>query len=360
MTWRSGALVVTMSFSMLAGAGCNDIALFGEDKKSEPADTPPPGWNDSFGDDEWFYFWRIIPDYAQGHDKGKGVIMRQKIDGTDEAEQFWLAPSGKCVGCHSVSHDGKYMAVVELTSRLGIDPTVHVVDVETQSEVTLPQGPLEGTFTSWEPTAEGVLADRFVMASPYGLQIASVTSGLLLTLDETASDGWIASMPSWGPDGRIVYARGHYGDSRIILYQEAELWSIRPDGTDNRVVYANPDRMSYFPEASPAGRWIAFTDGPADADSSTFSSTQARIRIFDTQTETIVNPDDLNDTSSKGRTWATWSAVGNRLTCSTADTTGDSDVYWVEFDPITGVDFNSEKLDVISTERFEHIPRWAP
>lgn len=344
----------------VAGAACNDIPLFGQDAQPKPQDTRPPDWDDSYGLDKYFYFWRIVPDYSQGHDKGKGVVFRQEIDGANEPEQFWVAPSGKCVGCHSVSRDGKYMAVVELTTRFGLDPSVHVVDIATQTEVTLPGGPLAGTFTSWEPTAPGVDADRFVMASPFGLQIASVTSGLMTTLTETASDGWIASMPSWGPDGRIVYARSHYGDSRIVLYREAELWSIAADGTDNQVLWADPTRMSYFPEWSPAGRWIAFTDGPADANSSSFSSTQARIRILDTLNQTIVNPDDLNDTSSAGRTWATWSAVGNRLTCSTANATEDSDVYIVEFDKETGVDFNSEKLDMISTEQFEHIPRWAP
>lgn len=350
-------VVAVASFAM---AACNDIPLFGADAQPKPRDTPPPDWDSTYGPDEWFYFWRILPDFSQGHDKGKGVVMRQKIDGSDEPEQFWVAPSGKCVGCHSVSRDGKYMAVVELTTRFGLDPTVHVVDIATQTEIELPGGPLAGTFTSWEPTPEGVDADRFVMASPFGLQIASVSSGVLMTLTETATDGWIASMPSWGPDGRIVYARSHYGDGRIVLYREAELWSIAVDGTDNKVLYADPSRMSYFPEWSPAGRWVAFTDGPAEATSSTFSSTQARIRIFDTLAGEIINPDDLNDTSSKGRTWATWSAVGNRLTCSTADASEDSDVYIVEFDPITGVDFNSEKLDAISSEMFEHIPRWAP
>lgn len=356
---RSGLLLVIVA-SSLAATACNDIPLFGQDAQPKPQDTRPPDWDPTFGDDKYFYFWRILPDVSQGHDKGKGVVFRQLIGGDEEPQQFWVAPSGKCVGCHSVSRDGKYMAVVELTTRQGLDPTVHVVDIATQTEVEMPGGPLAGTFTSWEPTEPGVDANRFVMASPFGLQIASVSSGLLTTLTETASDGWIASMPSWGPDGRIVYARSHYGDSRIVLYQEAELWSIEADGTDNRPLYADPDRMSYFPEWSPAGRWIAFTDGPANADASTFSSRQARIRIFDTQTETLVNPDDLNDTSSDGRTWATWSAVGNRLTCSTADGSEDSDVFMVEFDPLTGVDFNSERLDVISTEKFEHIPRWAP
>lgn len=356
---RAVLLVLSLA-AALGGAGCNEIGLFGEDAKPKPADTPPPNWDPTFGDDEWFYFWRIIPDFAAGND-GKGVIMRAKIDGTGTAEQFWVSPEeGKCVGCHSVSRDGKYMAVVQLTSRLGLDATVHVVDTATQTEVELPGGAPAGSFTSWEPVADGEEADRFVFASPFGLQVASVSSGVLLTLTETASDGWIATMPSWGPDDRIVYARGHYGDSRIVLYEEAELWSIRPDGTDNQLLYADPDRMSYFPEWSPAGRWIAFTDGPAEADSSSFSSRKARIRLFDTESGEVVDPDDLNDTSSDGRTWATWSAVGNRLTCSTADGSEDSDVYWVEFDHASGVDFNSGKVDFISSERFEHIPRWAP
>jgi len=71
-------------------------------------------------------------------------------------------------------------------------------------------------------------------------------------------------------------------------------------------------------------------------------------------------PDDLDATTHQGRSWATWSAVGNRLTCGSIDGTGDSDVYETEFDPDSGVDWDAHKIDFISTDQFEHIPRWAP
>lgn len=366
MNARVPARLALLLVSVALAAGCNDIALFGADKQDAPPDRAPDGWNPTFGADKYFYFWRIQQNQA-GEDKG--VIFRQEIQTTAPPAPFWSAPSGKCVGCHSVSRDGKYMAVVELSSRLGLDPTVHVVDLKADPPVEVPIGagdgmpdaPPTGTFTSWEPVGEGETSDRFVMASPYGLQIASVTSGLLLTLAETTNDGRIASMPSWGPDGRIVYASSHYGDSRIVLYQEAELWTIKADGSEPpQVLRANPARMSYFPEWSPNGKWIAFTEGPAEAESSTFSSQDARIRIADAVTGEVIDPDDLNATSSVGRTWATWSAEGNRLTCGTADGSGDSDVFITHIDPETALDWDAQRIDVISSDRFEHIPRWAP
>lgn len=362
MIRRSG-VVMLLCLSMGASA-CNEIPLFGQDHQPEPADTAPPGWDPGFGIDRYFYFWRIQQNQAG---EEKGVIWRQEIQATTPPEPFWSAPSGKCVGCHSASPDGKYLAVVELSSRLGLDPTVHVVDIAAQEEVTLgeasgnPFDPPTGSFTAWEPVAPGESADRFVMASPYGLQIASVSSGLLYTLSETASNGRIASMPSWGPSGEIVYTSGRYGDARIILYQEAELWTVKADGSEPpQLLHADPDRMSYFPEWSPNGDWIAFTEGPATPESSTFSSQEARIRILNVQTGLVFDPDDLNATTNVGRTWAVWSAKGNRLACGTADGSGDSDVMMTHFDPETGLDWNAERIDVISTDRFEHIPRWAP
>lgn len=359
------SLVILLAATTFA-VGCNDIPLFGADHQDPPPDKAPDNWDPTFGLDKYFYFWRIQQNQA-GQDKG--VIYRQEIQTAVPPTPFWSAPSGKCVGCHSVSRDGKYMAVVELSSRLGLDPTVHVVDLKVDPPVEVAIGandgtgdtPPTGTFTSWEPVAEGQTSDRFVMASPYGLQIASVNSGLLLTLAETTSDGRIASMPSWGPDGRIVYASSHYGDSRIVLYKEAELWTVKADGSENpQPLHVNPGRMSYFPEWSPNGKWIAFTEGPADPESSTFSSEDARIRIVDVVTGVVIDPDDLNATSSVGRTWATWSAQGNRLTCGTADGSGDSDVYMTNIDPETALDWDAERIDVISSDRFEHIPRWAP
>jgi hypothetical protein len=339
-------------------AGCNDIPLFGDGGEDDPPDTQPPNWDPTFGNDRFFYFWRIQENQAG---EEKGVIYRQEIQTTTPPEQFWIAPSGKCVGCHSVSKDGKYLAVVELSSRLGLDPTVHVVDVASQTEVALPGGAPTGTFTSWEPVDEGESSNRFVMASPNGLQIVSVSSGLLLTLTETTQGDRIPSMPSWGPDGRIVYAASRYGDPRIILYQEAELWSVRADGSEPpELVYSDPEHMAYFPEWAPNGKWISFTEGPAEPESSTFSSQQARIRVLNADTGLVIDPDDLNASSNVGRTWATWSAAGNRLTCGTADGSGDSDVFMTHWDPETGLDWNADRIDVISTDRFEHIPRWAP
>lgn len=349
--------IIFMSLLWLL-TGCNEIPLLGGGRNDEPADEAPPDWDPTYGPDRYFYFWRIQQNQAG---EEKGVIYRQEIQTQTSPEPFWNAPSGKCVGCHSVSKDGKYLAVVELSARLGLDPTVHVVDIASQSEVALPGGVLTGTFTSWEPPAPGATSDRFVMASPYGLQIASVSSGLLLTLTQTTEGGRYASMPSWGPDGRIVYAASRYGDPRIILYREAELWTVKADGSEPpQLLYSDPEHMAYFPEWSPNGKWIAFTEGPADPESSTFSSQQARIRVLNVDTGLVIDPDDLNATNTIGRTWATWSAAGNRLTCGTADGSGDSDVFMTHFDPETGLDWDAGRIDMISTDRFEHIPRWAP
>jgi len=274
---------------------------------------------------------------------------------------FWVSPGGKCVGCHSVSPDGQYLAVVELTIRLGLDATVHVVDIETQTEIAMPQGPLTGTFTSWNPDPATDPPHQFVMASPFGLQIASPSTGVIRTLSETMADGAIPTYPSWGPDGKIAYARGLYGDPRLILYEESEIWTINEDGTSPTKLVGEPGMMLYFPAWNPAGRWVAYTQAPPDAVTGTIANPDGRILIFDTLDNVVINPNDLNDAVNGGKSWPTWSAIGNRLTCGSIEDEGrDSDVYITHFDPDSGLDWEAERIDNISTGLFEHIPHWAP
>ena len=351
-------ITLLLAMSALLLTGCNEFSLFGNKPEPTPPDTEPPGWDNTYGQDKYFYFWRVTENQAG---QQKGVIYRADIFQEEEAEPFWVSPTGKCVGCHSVSPTGRYMAVVELTARLGLDPTVHIVDIETKTEVTLPDGPIPGTFTSWNPNPNTDPPDQFVMASPYGLQIASPTTGVIQTLFETVADGAVATSPSWGPDGRIAYARGLYGDPRLILYDEAEIWTINEDGTDAQPLVGKPGMMSYFPAWSPAGRWIAYTEAPPDPVTGTIANPDGKILVFDTQDSVVLDPDDLNAAVNGGKSWPTWSAVGNRLTCGSIEDEGaDSDIFMTNFDPETGLDWNADRIDEISTGLFEHIPRWAP
>ena len=352
-------ILLLMTVAALLGTGCNDFKLFGGGGGTNVTpDKEPPNWDDSYGEDKYFYFWRVVANQA-GEDKG--TIFRKNIFNEEPPEPFWVSPNGKCVGCHSVSPEGRYMAVVELTFRLGLDPTVHIVDIATQTEIDMPTGPLTGTFTSWNPNPDTDPPDQFVMASPFGLQIASPTTGIIRTLFETSTDGAVATYPSWGPDGRIAYARGLYGDPRLILYEESEIWTINEDGTDPSKLVGEPGMMLYFPAWNPSGRWIAYTQAPPDSVTGTIANPNGQILIFDIQDNVVINPDDLNNAVNGGKSWPTWSAVGNRLTCGSIEDEGtDSDVYITHFDPNSGLDWEAERIDIISTPKFEHIPHWAP
>ncbi|HVO30300.1 MAG TPA: hypothetical protein VMV18_06175 [bacterium] len=384
------ARILTLTLALcgfaIAGSACgNAVDLFGSGHHAKPPDTPPPTWNPDFGPDKYFYYWHIGTDQAG---KQTGRIWREKIDLSGTPEEFWKGspPNYKCVGCHSISKDGHFMNVVELSSRLSIDFSVHTVDL-TQSppqEVIIGTAahpgaspaptPPAGSFSSWRPAFNGT-SDRFVFGTGNGgLQIASVTSGVLMTLVPVTGDGYQPTMPSWGPDDRIYYAASRYGDSRIVLYEESEIWSVKADGTDKQLVYKDPNgKMAYFPEVSPDGKWLAMTISPGGFDDqnqpqTTFSNVHARVMLLNLENGELVTPDDLDAVTNQGRSWATWSALGNRLTCGTAvpevDTNGqhtfDSDVYEVSFDSTTGIDFDAHRIDQISTTEFEHIPRWSP
>jgi Tol biopolymer transport system component len=198
------------------------------------------------------------------------------------------------------------------------------------------------------------------MASPFGLQIASPSTGVIQTLSET-SEGAIATYPSWGPDGKIAYTRGQYGDPRLVLYEESELWTIDEDGSNPQPLVTVPGQMAYFPDWNPKGRWIAFTQAPPDPDTGTIANPNGRILLYDTQDHVVVEPDDLNAAVPGGKSWPTWSNAGNRLTCGSVEDQGrDSDIYMSSFDLETGVDWEARRLTEISTGFFEHIPEWAP
>lgn len=375
MKARTTVLIAILAGASALSTACgNDINLFGKNSKPTPVDTAPPGWDPSFGNDKYFYFWRIGADQANNL---KGRIWREPIDESSPPTEYWKGsgPNYKCVGCHSISKDGRYMNVVELTARTSIDFSLHTVDLtqDPPQEIVIGAGanpaatPPSGSFSSWQPVAVGSTSDRFVYATGQGgLQIASVSSGVLMTLVPVTADGEAPSMPSWGPDDRIYYAASRYGDPRIVLYQESEIWSVKADGTGKELVFSRAGKMAYFPEVSPNGKWLAFTMSPASIESDTFANTKAKVMILDLENGALLTPNDLDAVSSEGRSWATWSAKGNRLTCGTAtaaeDTNGnhDSDVYEVDFDPITGEDFNARRVDAISTGEFEHIPRWSP
>lgn len=79
-------------------------------------------------------------------------------------------------------------------------------------------------------------------------------------------------LPSWSPDGEwIIYSSDPRGDGALDLYR------VRPDGTDNQLVFSNNGRNSHA-RYSPDGRYIVFTTGADPQDSRTWE-----IAMLDTQ-----------------------------------------------------------------------------
>jgi hypothetical protein len=148
------------------------------------------------------YYW----DVAAGQ-------IRRIDDGSGKAVSFMPTPptaisNDKCIGCHSISTSGRYMAgrmgpadnlggVFDLTVDLTGDPPVTVWPVLT--------GNLRWFYSSWSPDDKRlvVAAQTSAQQLTTELRLYDPMAGTRVTVNGTLPAG---TMPDWSPDGtRVAY-----------------------------------------------------------------------------------------------------------------------------------------------------------
>jgi hypothetical protein len=202
------------------------------------------------------YYWDIVAGRIQRIDDGSGTAM-----------SFLPNPEQGCVGCHSVSTSGRYMA-----GRLGGGDNVGTVfDLTTDLTVGVPSPsiwstashPLNWWFSSWSPDDT-----RLVVAAQGGpeLRLYDPIGGARVAAP--GLDGLIGTYPAWSRDGtRIAYVVNNSGwgddlvtgDVAVLPVTGADTFgapTIIHHGTDI------PDGAAdSYPTWSPDSALIAFGHG---------------------------------------------------------------------------------------------------
>lgn len=310
----------------------------------------------------FLYLWRIFNGSGQSQES---EISRMPLQGALELETYWGPRSHRgCTGCHNLSPDGRYVGLVEVTDQV---PMLQVVDNLTQQAVPLAsQAPISAgalervLYFSWNPNVATNPPYQYVYAADGDLHLGSLDAGYLGRLAGADSPDFDETMPNWGPDGRIAFARGERDSSGVGLRGKAELFVVpEGGGVATRLLAATDPLSRYYPAFSPDGRWVAHTRSALGA--STLAASDARIELVaadgsgDVRTLPELNADGA-------ASYPHWSLDGRYLSFSSnrAGGQGGWDVYFAEIDSETGAASQVQPVPAANSPEFEHGAQWSP
>jgi Tol biopolymer transport system component len=299
----------------------------------------------------FLYYWDV-------GGAGSGTIMRLPLQGVTNPVAYWNG-NGMCVGCHSVSPDGRYLAVVNSGSF-----TLAIVDTMSNQLVTVP-GNLNSQNTvmvAWRPDVNAAPPYQFAYDDGQIIRVASVMGGPIGTLAGADIANVAQKHPAWGPNGKIAFVRGtnntflgFSGSSDIMLIDEN-------GGMAQPLVGASgTGGLNYYPAFSPNGEWIAYTISHGGGNMGTYAAQDAEIRVVaSNQSGTVLNPPMLNSPGFPS-SFPTWSHDGQFLSFSSERTggLGSWDIWFVAFDPVTGNMGMPMDLMPANTSGFEHLAQWS-
>lgn len=304
----------------------------------------------------YLYYWQIPNPIG-------GDIVRLPLQGATTIEPYWGPRTQKmCTGCHEVSPDGRYVALIEL-------PNFKVIDTTNDVALSLPTALLTAEYVSWNPDTNTNPPYQFVYASAGKIHKASLFDGYIGELAGANNPSYVQTMPSWGPGGQVAFVRGTMavggggsgatglsGASDILLVSEnGGIASPLAGASGNSIA-------NYYPRYQPGGTWIAFT--VSQSASTTISAADARLRLVKSdQSGTVSQLSNANAPAGDGASsYPTWSVDGRFISFS-SDRSGGAggwDIYVAPVDPMTGVDGPARNVAQANTTAFEHAAQWSP
>ncbi len=303
----------------------------------------------------YLYFWQIPTPVG-------GDVVRMPLQGAPTLEPYWGPRTGKgCTGCHEVSPDGRYVALIEFPS-IGF----RVIDTTTDIALSLPAEILGVEYISWRPDVNTTPAYQFAYGSAGDIKIAALFDGVIGDVQGANDPMWHESMPSWGPDGRIAFVRGmvpatnmnggtgYQGPTDVLTVPET-------GGTATPLAGASGNMMAnYYPRYSPNGRWIAITQ--SRQASSTISAADAQLRLVPADNSGMVRSLTTINGTDGASSYATWAVDGSYVSFSSnrSGGLGDWDIYVAPVDPMSGADGAATNVRAANSSGFEHAAQWSP
>lgn len=309
----------------------------------------------------FLYLWHIS---GTGSDErpAEGAtsdILRMPLQGARQLEPFWGPLNAKpCTGCHSLSPDGRFAAVVQSD---GINPSRgYVVDTLTKQYLPLPSQHESGLYFSWNPVTATQPPYQYVFAQDGNLHLASLYTGYLGPLAGADTRDFNETMPSWGPDGRIYFSRFPGAeDTKFGGVGVGQLMVVPAAGGTATAIYPSTDGISrYYPSISRDGRWLAHTTSRAAA--TTISAQDARIELVAADGSGGLRTLDVLNVGASS--YSTWSRDGRWLSFASNRPGGQGsfDLYYAAFSTQTGTVGAAVAVPGVNTPEFEHAAQWGP
>jgi hypothetical protein len=258
-------------------------------------------------------------------DLRNGKILRI-VDDSARREDFMpnppRAPSGRvpasderCVACHAVSRDGRYMAA-EMWEGQGPSTVFDLTrDLSGNPAPTRFAPAYEGArwvYATWNPDSTRLLVNLLG-----GLELRDPSTGAMLPVRGGSLPTGNSVQPAWSPDGRTVAYVSDYAGPRPVTnpmetdpgptaFAASNLSSFPVTGTDafgaSRVLVRGSSLASQpeggnaiaYPSWTPDGRWMSFQHGPFSESDIEPAPGQARRRFAGAVY--LVGPDGTNPT----------------------------------------------------------------
>lgn len=205
-------------------------------------------------------------------DLGAGSIQRISDTGRAPAIPTPPAspgdPNNRCVACHEVSRDGRYLAA-ELWGGGDVgavfdlsNPAVASAD---PAPTVAPTGGYRALFSTFNPDAT-----RLIVNEGQSLKLVDPKAGMTLAPGGAGLPGAKASHPTWSPDGTLVAFINNINGSWGVDYTSGDLHVIPVTGPDAfdapqpLVTSSTGDpafRAPSWPSFTPDSQWIAFAAG---------------------------------------------------------------------------------------------------